>query len=276
MMKFAAVALSLVQVVASASTDINVKYTFPLTSAMSKARDSGNAFYAEMQKELDNQASLLAQLSAKASFVQGPQSTSGDLSAAVSDVIDAANHIMQPGQAVGTTEALSGDMAQTAADASKDAQQAAASMQHASFVQSGPSDLHAFVEQAFNTVHSIENKVKAEQTALTSALSKKSGGFPALEAQANACNYMRMGATLAYENVNKVVHAVGRTIAKMCGCILVSKVAVCALDKVAEVCNYPYQAYANLWSSSANLWEAVKSTTSQCKIVGHPSVASHR
>jgi hypothetical protein len=272
-MKCVAVVLAFAQLASAASSDINVKYTFPLTNAVQE--HDGDAFYSDIQRQMDSQASLVSKISSKASFVQGPQGASGDLSATVSEVIDAADHIMQGGAAAGSQETPA-NVADVARSASAAATEAASTMSnHGSFLQS-PEDLHAFITEATEQVNALKSKLEREQAVLSSALAKKADGLQGAEVAANACNYMRLGAENAYQNVNKVVYSVGRVVAKMCGCIMVSKVAACALDRVAETCNYPYQAYANLYASSSQLWEAVKATTSQCRVIGAASVASAR
>lgn len=278
-MKVAFVVLSVACV--ALATDINVKYTFPLTDALAKEVGSADTFYEDFHREMQSQASLVAQLASiadgahGASFVEGPQGTSGDLSATVSEIIDAANHIM-PSASIAASQDVPAGVRDVADAASAKATQAASAMSpRASFLESD-GDLHAFVTAALDKVKAVSDKIQKEQAALEATMSQKSGGFAGVEVAANACNYMRLASEQAYSNVNTVVNTVGRVVAKMCGCIMVSKVAVCPLDQVAEVCQYPYQAYANLYSTSAQLWEAVKATTAQCKVIGHPSVASSR
>merc|ERR1719158_2598234 len=145
-----------------------------------------------------------------------------------------------------------------------------------------------FVSSQLEMARKLQDDVVRQQKELQGSLHKMSaesksgcgtlGMLPckAVELAGNSCNFARMGAEFAYQNVNRIANAFGRVISLMCGCLMVGNSAACALEAVPEVCVFPYQGYGAVYAMSTELWETVKSTTSRCKVVGHPMVASKR
>ncbi|CEM28118.1 unnamed protein product [Vitrella brassicaformis CCMP3155] len=58
----------------------------------------------------------------------------------------------------------------------------------------------------------------------------------------------------------------------LCACIFVYKVQVCALINFPYTCVFPGKVYTALFTAQASIWEAVKATTTQCRMYGDPSV----
>lgn len=133
------------------------------------------------------------------------------------------------------------------------------------------SKINEFVEQQIAKVHEIKSRLARDQAAFQATL-KSSGGNA--QRASNACNYARMGSEFAYQQVNRIVNGLGHVVSKMCGCVMVGGQTQCALADVPEICGFPYQAYSALYAGSQSLWEAVKATTLQCRVIGDPAVAS--
>ena len=94
------------------------------------------------------------------------------------------------------------------------------------------------------------------------------------ERVANRCNYGRAALLSAYNDVNVLVHVLGAMVSTLCGCVHVQQVSHCALHQVPQACIFPYTVYSKAFAGSAQLWEAVKASTSKCSIHAvHPSAA---
>jgi hypothetical protein len=85
---------------------------------------------------------------------------------------------------------------------------------------------------------------------------------------ANRCNYARVALQQAYNELNVATHALGVLVSSLCGCLHSGHVSSCAMRGVPPACTFPYTVYAKAFAGSAQVWEAVKASTSTCILHG--------
>ncbi|CEM28121.1 unnamed protein product [Vitrella brassicaformis CCMP3155] len=90
----------------------------------------------------------------------------------------------------------------------------------------------------------------------------------------NKCYFIRNGAQTGYNMFSMINSVLATLMGVLCACIFVYKVQVCALINFAYACVFPGK--VSLHSSvhrSGSIWEAVKATTTQCRMYGAPQVS---
>jgi len=96
--------------------------------------------------------------------------------------------------------------------------------------------------------------------------------------RANSCSLRRVKLLQAYEDVNKGVAVMGNMIATMCACIFADAIDLCFLAKgpppVAYVCTIPYESYVGIFYGSKTMWDAVKTSTVMCSIIGSAQIST--
>ena len=90
------------------------------------------------------------------------------------------------------------------------------------------------------------------------------------EGAANACNAGRLATMATYQGINIATHVFGVVTKLVCGCVDVLTASQCFLGPVFPVCEPIDNLYNSLFSASTQTWEAVKSSTARCKVVGSP------
>ncbi|KEP60912.1 UNVERIFIED_CONTAM: membrane protein, putative [Hammondia hammondi] len=95
-----------------------------------------------------------------------------------------------------------------------------------------------------------------------------------LEHLVNTCNYARKGAMVASGMFNVVTHVLNTVMSVLCGCLFVGPVHLCVLKNFPYTCKLPYPVYSSLFMATSQVWEAVKATTSLCRVYGDPGFSS--
>ncbi|PFH31937.1 putative membrane protein [Besnoitia besnoiti] len=95
-----------------------------------------------------------------------------------------------------------------------------------------------------------------------------------LEHLVNTCNYARKGAMTASGMFNVITHVLNSVMSVLCGCLFVGPVHLCVLKNFPYTCKLPYPVYSSLFMATSQVWEAVKATTSICRVYGDPGFSS--
>lgn len=76
--------------------------------------------------------------------------------------------------------------------------------------------------------------------------------------------------------MNVGVHVLGIVMNVLCACLHVGPADYCVLGNsvLPPVCQFPYDLYSKISGQMTDVWEGVKGSTNDCKMIGDVRVAS--
>eukprot|EP00391_Amoebophrya_sp_Ameob2_P003614 CAMPEP_0179001052 /NCGR_PEP_ID=MMETSP0795-20121207/11082_1 /TAXON_ID=88552 /ORGANISM="Amoebophrya sp., Strain Ameob2" /LENGTH=236 /DNA_ID=CAMNT_0020694255 /DNA_START=72 /DNA_END=782 /DNA_ORIENTATION=- len=94
-----------------------------------------------------------------------------------------------------------------------------------------------------------------------------------VEVLGNRCNAARVSSLAVFQSLNLPQHVLSAATKVLCGCVDVYNQSACLL-RFAPFCGPIFNVNSKIAGIGEQVWEAVKATTSTCKVVGSPLLAS--